>query len=540
LILSKVVSARRVAAVAALGLLLLPALALGQSSRDFKQSPELLARFPDVPIALDTPGLKPGKTGFTSQEEMIAYVDGVAARNPAVVRGSLGKSGQGRDLPYLVFTAEGGLDLAAAGRLNRPVVWLIGQQHGNEPAGGEAMLALSRALAEGELKPLLNRVTVVVVPRANPDGAAAFKRQTASGEDLNRNHLVSTEPEARALQAGMAQLPPDVVIDAHEYGVTGGWDRRHGAVAPWDATLMRTTHVAASPALVALDDKRFGPAIERRLKAAGLRSGVYLAGFDSEDHPQTGGTAPGIARNYFGLMGSVSFLIETRGIGAGRDAFQRRVATHYLASSEVLRTAAKEGGKLRKTVREARRRQAAATGPILLGQELGLTPAKLVLFDAQTGADKPPLAVQIRDARRLTPGLTRPRPLGYLVALSAKPVVDSFKARGLRICRVISADTLPVEAFRVTRLEDGDAQATAINPRPTVKAELEPDRIVTGRGWYWVPMAQPGAPIVAAALEADAPGSLIDRDVLHVPSGGTAPIYRVLPGAKAPHLEPDC
>jgi len=38
----------------------------------------------------------------------------------------------------------------------------------------------------------------------------------------------------------------------------------------------------------------------------------------------------GHRRNSFGLRGSVSYLIETRGVGIGLQSFQRRVATHYL------------------------------------------------------------------------------------------------------------------------------------------------------------------------------------------------------------------
>src|SRR5918997_1070108 len=102
---------------------------------------------------------------------------------------------RGRDIPSLVFTAEGHTDLRRIRGLRRPVVWLIGQQHGNEPAGGEAMLALASALTDGELRPLLRRVTVVVAPRANPDGAAAFMRRTAQDFDLNRDHLLATLPE---------------------------------------------------------------------------------------------------------------------------------------------------------------------------------------------------------------------------------------------------------------------------------------------------------------------------------------------------------
>ena len=87
------------------------------------------------------------------------------------------------------MSKEGVHTIDELGALGRPVIWLIGQQHGNEPAGGEAMLALASALAQGELAPLLAKVSVVIVPRANVDGAAADRRVLASGADPNRDHL---------------------------------------------------------------------------------------------------------------------------------------------------------------------------------------------------------------------------------------------------------------------------------------------------------------------------------------------------------------
>ena len=75
------------------------------------------------------------------------------------------------------------------------MIWLIGQQHGNEPAGGEAMLALAAALSSGELEPLLGRISVVIVPRGNPDGAAADRRVLASGSISTAITCCSASPK---------------------------------------------------------------------------------------------------------------------------------------------------------------------------------------------------------------------------------------------------------------------------------------------------------------------------------------------------------
>ncbi|WP_228279109.1 M14 family zinc carboxypeptidase, partial [Acinetobacter baumannii] len=73
-----------------------------------------------------------------------------------------------------------------------------GQQHGNEPAGGEAMLVMAQRLATGDLGEMLERINVVIVPRANPDGAEAFERVLRNGIDPNRDHTMLRSPEGQA------------------------------------------------------------------------------------------------------------------------------------------------------------------------------------------------------------------------------------------------------------------------------------------------------------------------------------------------------
>ena len=192
-----------------------PALAQCAQGAEYKQAEAVKQRYPDPPVRFDTPAFAPDKAGFTTHAEMMAYLEALAARAGNMLVRTAGWSQEGRVLPMLVFTNSRRFGPAELQRLNRPIVVLVGQLHGNEPAGGEAMLALAKALAEGELRPLLDRITVVIMPRANPDGAHYFWRGTASCIDVNRDHLKVDLPETAALRRMTNELPPDVFVDAH-------------------------------------------------------------------------------------------------------------------------------------------------------------------------------------------------------------------------------------------------------------------------------------------------------------------------------------
>ena len=144
---------------------------------DYRQTDAVLAHYPALPeVSMQSPAFGAATASLTSQDDLMAFLSKLAAGSRHVRLASLGHSQQGRELPALYVTREGLDDPGAIARLGQPVIWLIGQQHGNEPAGGEAMLALAAALGRGELSSLLSKITVVIVPRANVDGAARSRR----------------------------------------------------------------------------------------------------------------------------------------------------------------------------------------------------------------------------------------------------------------------------------------------------------------------------------------------------------------------------
>ena len=385
--------------------------------------------------------LPPRRRRSPATDALVGVPDHARRRHRRRLRlSSLGRSQQGRDLPLIYLTREGLDDPLAIARLDRPVIWLIGQQHGNEPAGGEAMLALAAALSSGELAPLLDRLSIVIVPRGNPDGAAADRRVLASGVDLNRDHLLLSQPETRALHQVMRLLPPDVVIDHHEFSVAGRWAEKFGALHAVDVMILEATHPGVPESLTEIAGRLYRPALEAAMDQHGLSSHDYVTtGTDMDDRlVSLGGNAPGIARNAFGLRGSVSYLIETRGVGIGLQSYQRRVATHYLLAKSLLEASAAEGANLRTAIAAARREAAADRSPLVVSHQLARRPLEMPLMDPQSGAARP-TPVTLADSRTLTAIEHRERPHGYLVLREGKAVAERLALNEVRACVVEAA-----------------------------------------------------------------------------------------------------
>lgn len=108
-------------------------------------------------------------------------------------------------------------------------VLVVGDVHGNEPAGEAIVTALRRTRVDG--------VQFWLVRTANPDGRAAGTRHNARGVDLNRNFpyrwargargtyypgpKAGSEPETKALMRFVRRVRPQLGIYYHQHmGIT--------------------------------------------------------------------------------------------------------------------------------------------------------------------------------------------------------------------------------------------------------------------------------------------------------------------------------
>ena len=477
------------------------------------------ARFPDPAISYDTPGLGRDRRAFTTNAELGQWLRSLAEAPPS--RGTrvqvvnAGTSQRGEPILSLVATRAAATDAVALSKSGRPTVLLIGQQHGDEPAGSEALLVIARELAQGLLEPLLDRVNVVVVPRANPDGATAGTRVTANGVDMNRDHLLLGTPEARALAKLVNDYQPILVVDAHEYTVVGRYLQKFNAIQRYDALLQYATTANYPEFLTKASMEWYHQPMVAALKAQGLTSDWY---YTTSTNPQDklismGGTQPDTGRNVNGLKNTVSLLIETRGVGLGRMHIQRRVHTQVTAITSALRSTAERAANLEQ-VRSFVVRDVSAMAcrdQVVVEAEATRTQRDLDFLDPETGADRS-LKVDWNSSLTLRPVKVRPRPCGYWLSASSAGAVERLKLLGVQVLRIAEQGSLLADIYRETSRETADRQDVIGNiagGSGIVRVQVTPMRsaIDAPPGSYYVPLNQPRAHLAVAALEPDTQNS---------------------------------
>ena len=393
----------------------------------------------------------PPKTGFersggeswTSHEDELKFLESVEAGSDRVRITTIGRTAEKRPLHLVTLGAPGPRSAAEARR--QPTVLFICSQHGNEPAGREACLRWLRDLAftkNPALVEQLRKQTVLFIPTANPDGRAHNSRENGT-EDINRDHIDLSSPEAQAIARVVRAWKPDSTVDLHEYGppVPGLYDDE--LLYLWPRNLNVDPQVHAAAKTLALEYVRKGA------EARGERAGEYgryrIAG-DYHVTQSAGDEDDGIARNAFGLRHSAGLLLETRveqlvespGNPLSAALMNRRVATHYSAVSDTLLFMREQGpavsfintnAALRKT-REGANRSA----PVYFnGQDDDGTLDGSGEAESTSFADPPPCGYRLTDAETKVAGLamrlhgikTKDRASGAFVSMAqaAEPVI---------------------------------------------------------------------------------------------------------------------
>ena len=483
-------------------------------------SAALAAQFPEPAVSFATPAFEPGRTAYTTHDELSAILHGLERSGVDSPRGTdvavlpLGSSQSGLSIEALAFTrapvaapapalsaSDASVSVAPVAPLRRPAVVLVAGQHGDEPAGTEALIVIAQELAAGRLDRVLDQVDVYLLPRANPDGAALGQRGAADGSDINRDHLLLRTPEAQAMAQLVRDVAPVVVLDLHEYAVDAGFAAKFGGVQRADALLQAATVANLRPFVSRAAEEWFRAPLAASLGAAGFSTEWYytLAVDPNDRKVSMGSVSPRVGRNADGLRNEVSLLVETRGGGIGRTDFKRRVDVDVVAVRSVLGNAAAHAADLVKLRQFVDRDVAAGACQGEATVEAAATPSEhaLAVLDADTGAVRR-VTVAWDSALELRVVKSRPRPCGYWLAATESNAVSRLRLLGIEVQQADEGGEVRGETYRETGRE---AAAVDGDDSVRVRVQTSPVLLDIPAGSYYVSLEQPLANLAIAALE---------------------------------------
>ena len=470
------------------------------------------ARFPDPATRYDTPGLAPQRNQFTTASELSSWLNSQASkslgRDTRLGIVQPGSSQRGSPIQALVATRAPGIQPSALYDSRRPTVMLVAGQHGDEPAGTEALLIIARELAPGGLlEPLLQQINVILVPRANPDAVEAGTRNAADGTDIAHDHLLLNTPEAKALATLARDYRPVAVVDLQEFPAASIFLQKYQAIQRYDALLQYSATANQNEFVTKAAREWYTAPLRTALSQAGLSSDwYYTTSQDLQDKSiSMGSLAPDSLRNISGLKNSVGYLVSSRGSDLGRAHIQRRVHTLVTAATRMLHSSAERAKDLTQVQAFVARETASLACHQQLAVQAEQTPEQrtLTMIQPDTGADQQ-VRVDWNASLQARTTLSRPRSCGYWLSASAQPAVDRLRLLGLQVLKVAEPGQLLADSYNEARSATPASGAYALT-RGAVEAPV---------GSYYLSMNQPMANIAAAALEPDTPYSYLARGLV--------------------------
>ena len=217
-----------------LGALLTSSAAVAQQPVDNYSIPSK-SRYNQQSYAGKRPLTRAERTNFTETshyDDVVAFIDSLKLLGAKISTGSIGKTIEGRELPYVIASRPLITSPAEARRAGRPVAYIQANIHAGEVEGKEAMLSMLRDLLFDKNKNVLDSIVLIVQPIYNADGNEKWgpqarnrgaqngpelvgTRQNASGWNLNRDYIGADAPETKGAFAMFNKWDPDLFMDLH-------------------------------------------------------------------------------------------------------------------------------------------------------------------------------------------------------------------------------------------------------------------------------------------------------------------------------------
>jgi hypothetical protein len=420
-------------------------------------------------------------------DDVVQFIDSLKRLGAKIVTGSIGKTTQGRDLPYVIASRPLITTPTEARRRNRPVAYIQANIHAGEVEGKEALQALLRDLLFDKRPNVLDSIVLIVQPIYNADGNEQFGRNRAGSQngpelvgqrhngqdyDLNRDYMKVDAPETRAAMTMFNRWNPDLFMDLH---TTDG--SLHGYALTYAPSLNQAAITTAPYAY-----EKLLPTIRRRMRERhGFEFNDYgdfsrrgLEQMIGDSIPADVGSFrtyesfPRYGTNYYGLRGRLSVLSEA----FSHDPFPRRVASTYDFVYEMLSYVAEHSKEILALGRESDRKLAAWASAPASAPEIGLQsrmavtrtePVRVEVLrrtadSAQSEPGMRPGWRRTGEVKEITmpmmvsfaPTLTRKLPYAYVIDGDAgKLILPALRIHGVKVDELTRGVTFTGQTFQI-------------------------------------------------------------------------------------------
>lgn len=469
-------------------------------------------------------------------KHVLEFVESLRARTKKMIVQSMGASGQGQDMPVLVFGATGPEDARAQGK---PVILVLANIHAGEVEGKEALLMLARDMTLGPLERFLDKLCLVFVPNYNPDGndriapenrkldlehfegqinpeGGVGTRYTGVGINLNRDYMKMEAVESRHLAKLYNRWWPNLTIDSHTtdgsihaYALT--YDTALGAGARGPIEYVRTKLL---PSVTASLQKR-----------TGLRTFFY-GNFRKWDEPTSGwetySPLPRYGSHYRGLTGRMDILLESYSY----IPFRERVVVTYEILVDIFDYAIANASEM---LRES---ELPKTVDIQHGPAASVGEIEVMAYDLETLRQKKftgkltPYRCEYYGRFPATKTVERPR--AYLVRGDQTPAIRKLADHGIRT--EPAKGEYPVTAFTVTEVEKTSSPdvGTETRSETVIRVEAKTRTVAAQDGDVLVPADQRLGVVAVYLLEPESEDGLVRWNYFDaaLKVGEEFPVYR--------------
>lgn len=434
----------------------------------------------------------------SSYEEIVKFLEQLDQSSDLVAVESIGKSVSGRNLFALKFSKSG---ISS----NHPKIKVLiqSQQHGNEQSGKEGALLLANELVKPEYSYLFDKIDLLLVPQVNPDGSEKNVRRNSKGADLNRNHVIMTEPEVMALHRLFDKYLFEVTMDVHEYyPYSEEWTNK-GYSKNSDVLIGLNTNPQI-PALIRDFQKReYMPFWTEYLKKRGVSNGTYSPGGPAEDTYVRYSTFDiNDGRQSYGIQNTFSFIQE--GLN-GEDSFVQNLSHRAYSQSRgmlaLLEFVYKNGKEMLKIVREERKNLMSppANEDVALQME-HVADGSILRLPVYSYFSKTDSIIEFKNFRPIVkPTLSVKKPFGYLIPASQTELVDWARRQGFEIKPLTNPGNLVFEKLVISAVDSIDFEGDII-PCPQVTTTVISDNI-SPENFVFIPTAQLKGNLLVIAIE---------------------------------------